>query len=205
MKKVIILVMAALMAGQVAFAQSRGEMYVGGGLTLGAGSVSTTMKAGGISSTETTPAGTSFSISPSFGYFVLDNLRVSVSLNYGLESQKAGEIRNNTSSFLVGPEVSYYIPLADGLYYTPELGLYGGVAIEAYKSGSSTESVSMGAFGLGLNLIQLEFRPTYRLGLAVNIMGLQYINMSKTVEGVTMSANAFNFNFDAGLSVRYYF
>ncbi len=204
MKK-IIFVVAAVLAGQVAFAQSKGDMYVGGGLTFGAGSVSTKMTAGGVSTTDKAPAATTFTISPSFGYFVADNLRVSVSLSYGLESQKSGDTRNNTSTFLVGPEVAYYIRLADRLYYTPELGIYGGVASEAYKTGSVKESVNMGAFGIGLNIVQVEFRPTEKLGFSVNVMGLNYVNMSKKIDGVNVSANVLDFNFDASLAVRYYF
>ncbi len=204
MKKVIIFVMAAIMAGQVAFAQSKGDMYVGGGLSFNAGTVSTKMTVGGISSTESTPAATTFTITPSFGYFVADNLRLSVSMNYGLEAQKSDGLRT-ASTFLVGPEFAYYLRLADRFYYTPELGVYGGVSTEAYKSGPSKESVSMGAFGVSLNLLQLEFRPVEKLGFAVNVMGLQYVNMSKTIEGVKVSANAFNFNFSSGIAVRYYF
>ncbi len=214
MKKVIILLAAALMAGSAAFAQSKGDMYVGGGLTLGAGS--TNYSEGAYSVKGTNP--TTFTIAPSFGYFVLDNLRVGAGLSLGITGQSTGEgdskVRNNRTTFLVGPQVAYYLRLSDKLYYTPELGIYGGAVTETYKAGSVKVSQSGGAFKLGLSLAQVEFRATDKLAFAVDVMNLSYMNLSTKVDDVNedgepiktkVSEGTFNFDINATLAVRYYF
>ncbi len=240
MKRSIILAICALFIGVTASAQfttatnggskksgssgtySQGTMYVGGGLTFGAGSSNVKMSANGLSESYKSPNPAEFTIAPSFGYFVADNLRVSLSLNYGISSQtdkndnyKATE---SSSSFLIGPEVAYYIRIADNLYYTPELGIYGGVTgnKEKYTSDnhSSEEKANAGTFGFGLSLAQVEFRPTPKLGFAVNVMNLKYFSKSKTETEkisdteelkIKYTTGSFNFNFNATFAVRYYF
>ncbi len=205
MKKLITLLTICLLSATAAFAQNEGDMYAGGSISLGAGSYSTTVRQGGISSTDATPMTTTFSIAPTFGYFIADNMRVSASLGYGLESSGSKDNRTSISSFLIGPEFSYYVCLADNFYYTPEIGIYGGFSAYSQKLGSTTESTTMGAFGITLNFIQLEMRPIENISFSINIMSLEYVGASKTVNNVTYSSNNVRFNFDATIGVRYYF
>ncbi len=214
MKKIIVILAAALMAGSAAFAQSKGDMYAGGGLSFGAGSASE--KQGTTTTKGTVP--TTFAITPSFGYFILDNVRVGGSLTLDLAGQSHGsgnsKVKNNETTFLIGPEAAYYLRIADNLYYTPELGLYGGVASKSYKAGNTKESVSGGAFCLGLSLAQVEFRATDKLAFGVDLMNLQYLTTSYKVDDYNSSgekvkskvaSSTFKFNINATLSVKYYF
>ncbi|MGC1241941.1 MAG: porin family protein [Chryseosolibacter sp.] len=99
MKKSIFLVIAFVVAAFSAHAQtSAGNMMVGG--TLGFSSVS---REGGSANDAS-----SFTLSPSFGYFVSDNLAIGTSLT--LASSRTGTGANKTinSSFGLGPFARYY-------------------------------------------------------------------------------------------------
>lgn len=93
MKKTIIL-LAALFIGGTSFAQiNKGQYLVGGN----AGFTSTSVSGGGGSVTDV-------SLSPNFGYFVMDKLAVGAKLD--LSSQSGGGATVSTFSF--GPYARYY-------------------------------------------------------------------------------------------------
>lgn len=205
MKKLVLFVAAALVSMQAINAQSKGEMYVSGSITLTAGSTSTKVTLDGNASKQKGSVPTTFSISPAFGYFVADKFRIGASIGVALQTAKAEGIRNTVTTFLAGPEVAYYIPLVGDLYLTPELGLYGGTAKYSEKEGSTTNSTNFGTFAAALNLVQFEYRASDRLGVAIGLINLSYTTSSKKIEKVKTAINTFSFSFSPSLSVRYYF
>ena len=99
MKKLFFCALAAIVSLQVASAQKRGEMYVGGSLGVTTASASID----GISASATT-----FGFAPEFGYFVADRLRLSGSIAYNLTSSG-----DTSHALTIGPSVAYYVRLCD--------------------------------------------------------------------------------------------
>ena len=70
------------------------------------------------------------SASPEIGYFIVNNLKISLSGGYALQSERKegtyGGVNPKTSTgvFAVGPSFSYYLKVARGLYFTPEIGAF---------------------------------------------------------------------------------
>ena len=67
---------------------------------------------------------------PEIGYFIVNNLKISLSGGYALQSERKegtyGGVNPKTSTgvFAVGPSFSYYLKVARGLYFTPEIGAF---------------------------------------------------------------------------------
>lgn len=229
MKKVFVFSLAMFIA-TASFAQMKGEMSVGGKLGVTARSLtgSVTMKVG--SNTETgknnPSSAVNFIIAPEFNYFVIDNLQITGRLAYGISSNAMKDIESdsratvNTHSFMIGPAVSYYLKLADKLYYTPEVGIYASVYVEESilkTSGDKnvSKSPAFGGADLQFNLASFEYRPTDRLGINLNLLTMD-VNMLTVSENNTMMGTEvktttnltdFNFNLGAGVTVgvKYYF
>ncbi|MBT1696743.1 outer membrane beta-barrel protein [Fulvivirgaceae bacterium PWU4] len=100
MKKVTILflLMSALVITSVNAQTSQGNMMVGGTLSL-----YTTSYQG---NSDLEESGTTFS--PSFGYFVTDNLAVGASLGFSSSTDDNGVSKTERSSFSFGPFARYY-------------------------------------------------------------------------------------------------
>jgi outer membrane protein len=120
MKKVTLLVVA-LFASLGAFAQfNKGRMIVGG--TAEFSTNTNKNRSGGTTVTNGTT--TSLSISPNFGYFVIDNLAVGASLGLSLSkwnSKGSNGTDSNTTSINFGPFARYYLPF--GLFFQGKFNL----------------------------------------------------------------------------------
>ena len=178
MKKFLVIAVALMLCTSAAFAQNKGDKYIGGyaGVALQSTSIE------GESS-----AAAAFAIQPEFGYFVADRLKIGASIGYGLES--------GINILTVAPNLSYYARLCDGLYYTPgvELGLVVGFA----------QGYTMPGFGVSANLGTLEFRPTEHFGFSANLFSLSVVAMS--IDGFTSSAVNVNFGVNPSVGFKYYF
>lgn len=223
MKKLFIM-MAALFAGVSMSAQMKGDMSMYGNLGINSGNVVSTASAGGVTTTVKAPKGIDFSIGAGFGYFVADNLEVSLGLRYGLY-----RIQNNwedvtatkkfydmTNSFTIAPQLKYYVSIVDDVfYYTPSLKI--GFTIEGGKSQideNTTEKYSYTlsyngeqispigynsptTFAIGLDLVSFEFKPSYNIGVNFSLGGIFYENVSYKYEedGVVAKASDNTFSF----------
>lgn len=199
MKKLFFCALAAIVSLQVASAQKRGEMYVGGSLGVTTASASidgisvsaTTASASiaGISASATT-----FGFAPEFGYFVADRLRLSGSIAYNLTSSG-----DTSHALTIGPSVAYYVRLCDRFYYTPEAGI-GFAYASAYGANGY-------GFATGLKFGAFEFRPASHCGISFSLLSLQYTYLSCSSGGYSASGN--NVQFDFGVSptigFKYYF
>ncbi len=96
---------AALILGANAFAQNQGDMAIKATASFNYNST-TTKGAVGI-----TVDDTNFSGGLGFTYFVIDNLGVSLDVNYNGDLDVVG----------ITPSVAYYVPVANSFYYTPTL------------------------------------------------------------------------------------
>jgi hypothetical protein len=151
-------------------AQEKGNKYISGNIGVGF------MYLDGESAA-------SFSITPGFSYFITDKINVGVGLGYGYS--------NEVHTLLVMPQITYYHRIIDNLYYTPGLGIGGGLG--------ANDGYTAGAFTLSVNLAGLEYKPTEKLGISLSLVNLNYTYVS--------GSNGVGFNFLSSPSVgfNYYF
>lgn len=215
MKKLFFIISAMLIAA-TSFAQMRGDMYVGGTLGIVSGSSSsvqiynkTTIKSDPVNSVN-------FSLAPEFGYFVIDNLKVGAKIGYGVNATGNDDIWANEHNFIIGPNVAYYLKLADRFYYVPEIGLYASVLSNVADITSNTKTTfTQGGINLAFNIGSFEFMPAPNWGINFNLLGFNFnwVSGNKDLEIVgketytTINSSQFNFNLCAGamIGVRYYF
>lgn len=183
MKKLLFCALIAFASCQLATAQERGDMYVGGIIGVSTSSISSE------GSSVTT---TNFSMAPEFGYFVADRLRISGSLNYGLSSSDGF----TTHTLVIGPSIAYYVKLCNNFYYTPEFGL--GFAY------GSTEGISGTGVALGFQFGAFEFRPTSHWGLSCNLLSLDYTYLSYDRD-ISSSGIGFQLGISPTIGLKYYF
>ena len=99
MNKSFIVVFALVTATTMAHAQtSAGNMMAGGAVIFG----SSSRQGGSVNDYS------QFYLSPSFGYFVGENLAVGTSLTFGTSREGTGAAKTTTNSFGLGPFVRYY-------------------------------------------------------------------------------------------------
>ena len=203
MKKLFIAV-AALCCTISGFAQQKGDMTVGGSITLNGGQAFYTVVEKGVKLTEKDPMNTNFGISADFGYFVIDNLKVSAALSFSVN----GDTRTSNNNFGINPSVAYFVKLADRFYYTP--AVYGniGFGTTVYKksSGEVLEKVKNTPWGIGLDLVAFEFQINSKCAIAASWASLGYSATSHKDDLLGKEINSsFHYNFGScSLAFRYY-
>ena len=175
MKKIAILLIAiAALYISPSNAQKRGDRFFGGNLKFALSSSGSN----GYMST-----GTYCSIAPEFGYFVADRVKIGGGISY--------EFSSGAHAIAIVPDITYYQPIADRLYYTPQLCIGGGL-------GTYFGYVA-GVFTLSLNLASFEYKPIDKLGISACLINLNYNLIDRT--------NSFNFSilYSPSIAFHYYF
>ena len=170
------------------------------------------------------------SASPEIGYFIVDNLKISLSGGYALQSErKEGtyggvEPKMSTGVFAVGPSISYYLKVARGLYFTPEIGAFYAFGTTNQRdiyltfSGSAGDpnhsvdisdfSTELHGFELAANLFALEYKPSDRIGIAVSFGQIEYVSLSGDAQEKNISIDSqtigFRMNTSAVVGLRFY-
>jgi outer membrane protein len=98
MKKLVLVLITAVLVNYVNAQTSKGNMMVGGALSF--------YTLSDQSDSDYEYKGTSFS--PSFGYFLFDNFAVGAELSVGSNTEDTGNTKRVTSSFGFGPFARYY-------------------------------------------------------------------------------------------------
>ena len=222
MKRFLTIISCAVLMGSTAFAQKKGDMTLGGNLGFSAGSsnwksitevenVTTTTK-------DNTPSG-SFSIAPSFSYFVIDNLQLNVGLDYTMNSEKSFDdhkektIRDSRHQYTVGIGLNYFVKLCNNFYYTPGFFYdFGGVNInhKVTKENEVEKKTRSGlTTGIVLNIAQFEVKVSNHCGLTLGLLDLDYDYCSthRTNEKVTYTIknNDVFFKLSSKIGFKYYF
>ncbi|MES2061704.1 MAG: autotransporter outer membrane beta-barrel domain-containing protein [Bacteroidota bacterium] len=143
---------------------------------------------------------TSYSIAPTYSYFVADKLDLGLSIGYGQSKQDYSSIYNpsNTESngFNAGIYLRKYFLYENkiGIRTGPMFNYQHGKSIQEYASNpqSNSENISNTySGGLGLDFV---YFPIKRLGLTAALGGLTYAHQD--VKGTTPSStNSFDANF----------
>lgn len=174
MKKITFLFVVMAMFALTSSAQKKEQMYVGG--TLG-------FSIQNYSSNGYSTSATSFNITPEFGYFFADRFKVGAELGYALSG--------GVHTLLVMPNIAYYLPIVDKLYYTPQFSVGGGiVAASGYANA---------AFAMSLNLAAIEYQPAQNMAISLSLVDLSYTRANQT-NGI-----GFYFLTTPTVGFRYYF
>ena len=211
MKRIAIVCTLLCFLGVTALsAQNQGDMYISG--SIGMNGSSSKLTAG--NTTVKSPGGFQMSITPQFGYFIIDNLELHLGLGYSFTKEPDDDKSStNTSLFVINPGVNYYLPIVENkFFYTPGLDLGIGFGAQNYIDDTSKEKLyGVTNFYVSLSLLSFEYRPVQNFGISFRAGDLTYSLMAyKQTSGnttVKRTVNNFNFgiNLGASLGFRYYF
>jgi hypothetical protein len=167
MKKLLILILGIITSVNLP-AQTKGEISIGG--QIGMGLTSNLYDEGNLS----------FSISPEFGYFVTNRLKIGIKCGYEMTID-----RYVAHLITISPNISYYIKVIDNLYYTPQLDISGVLGSDGYGIGSSIMPVGFEfrpkpqwSINFGLLTFSYYILPVYRNPHIISFnIGTSYIGM----------------------------
>ena len=174
MKRFLVVAVAVFVCVALS-AQSKGDKYIALSASASFGSQNAEAYDGNYTSSQDSPLTTTACGQAEFGYFVSNNVRLALCLGVpytSSPSQLSGStwLKTKTVGFDINPNIAFYVPLADRLYYTPEIGF-------SYESGSYQEDVSASitykadysGFDIYASILALEFRATDKLAIGVGI------------------------------------
>jgi len=201
-KRIVAILLCAVSFG--AYAQQKGDMYIGS--MVGVGLTSSSIYYDGEKQNEYDPS-KGISVSPEFQYFVADKFRLGLVSSFGVDKnhferviKKSSYIFNTKISFwAIGPSFAKYIRMVDNFYYVLELGAcymhsqsrmegefirrdyvssdelnLGSGQKSTYKREFSSNPQTYKGFQLRLCFAQFEFRPVERWGFAMNLLDLSF-------------------------------
>lgn len=171
------LIVLLVMSVSTVFAQQKGDIYVGGKFDVGVTSANST-------------TAVEFAIQLNMGYFVADKFMIGFDLGYSI---LGGD--GTTHALALGPELSYFVPLCDKLYYTPSLDILFCCAV--------SDGYSIPGFGLGANFVGFEYQPTEHIGLSASLLSLDYVMLSK--DGLTLNTVDCGLTLSPSIGFKYYF
>lgn len=225
MKKILLIAVLGTAALALS-AQEKGDFSVGGVIGVSGGSnsskISTTVANETSSTNSSSPAATSFTLSPMFNIFVIDNLQLSAGLSYqmGREFIRKDSNDKNLYNFthialgVIGAH--YFVPvIKERLYYTPgiEFGFGGGSNVAQNSSSNKTTTKIPFVFAFNANLGTFEFKATEHIGISLNVLDLSVSTATVRNENTQLNiiTKSTSTSFVAGLNygisagVKYYF
>jgi len=150
MRKIVTVIAFALI-GSGAFAQfNQGRMLVGGSLGFSA----QTNKTKTDNATNTNYRMTSFSLTPDFGYFIIDHLAVGAGLGISTTSTKfdGSDVKNSSSVFTLSPFARYYVDPGVFLQANVAFGSHSDKRTDQVGTVTQTVTTKGGVMGWGVAL-----------------------------------------------------
>jgi len=195
-----------LLAGAVALfglsnaQMTKGDWVVSGNTGFGFNNVTTTVKAGGQSADG--PKVSTFSITPSVGYFVIDKLAVGIDLGLTSATTKYEGTKATTTSFSVMPTATYYF--ANDSKFVPFLGAGIGYASVKNKGEMNVLGVSASdettTDGLAWKVKGgVTYMATQSLGINLGVSYDQFSN-KQTIMNTDVKTNVKTFGVNVGFS-----
>jgi predicted porin len=193
MKKIVVALAMVPMLARADLAA--GTFELSGGTNLGFSSGSSKVEQSGVSDTTDK---TDYGLNTTGLYYVIPNLGVGLTLNYGYAGEKSpAGAKSSTSTFLVGPALGYELPV------THEVAVFG-LGQVGYASSKLTEdgspNVSASGFGFGV-----EAGAKYFLvkNFSFNAALRYEYQQVKTDETVKRTLTDSGFGLNVGLSVYF--
>lgn len=200
--------LAIITCGSVS-AQKKGEVSIGGIIGISGGYSGIRSEGNG------TPSSTAFNAGAEFGWFFADNWRLGASVQYALESNPYDEssdgwLRQNTNLVLVGPDLTYYLKIRDGFYFTPGVAMFGTVGSVKVETRDIYVSKNVVGYGVELAPGAFEFRPTPHFAFSVSFLtlGYSFTNIKKVGQNdydVKTDVLTYNLAIQPSIGLRYYF
>ncbi|MCU4164403.1 outer membrane beta-barrel protein [Carboxylicivirga caseinilyticus] len=193
MKKVFFIV-AFLAINLSSFAQTeKGKIIMSGTSDLGLSSTTTKFEYDGESYSDDIKS-TQFNITPSLGYFVIDNLALGLSIDFESTKQKVSSDSYTSNSLLFGPFARYYVGSGNIKPYIQGDFLFGNQKSKydysgVNMSGESKNNVSAWDLGVGLGFFLNDF-ISLDLGLGYGSITMSDGDNSKDktiISGVALS------------------
>jgi hypothetical protein len=184
----------------------QGNFMLGSTFGLSAANSTISHNAGDGGASVENPTSTLFTISPSVGYFVLDELAIGISMDYTFSRVRSavGE-KNEDSNVLFGPFARYYLPIADDMAVFLEGSFGFGNSRNDMELGGQPQNIrtNMVAFGVGPGL-------TIFSTSAIGIEALCKYNYSRstfdtTIGGINAKTITRTNQFDFSVGMRFYF
>ncbi|WP_426474448.1 OmpW family outer membrane protein [Chryseobacterium balustinum] len=199
MKK-LLLVGAIALCGLSNAQMSKGDWVISGNTGMGFNNVNTTFKAEGQS--EDGPKVSTFSVTPSVGYFVIDKLAVGIDLGFTTATTKYDGEKTTTTSFAVMPTATYYF--ANDSKFVPFLGA--GVGYASVKNKASvdfmgvSESEEVTTDGLAWKVKGgVTYMATQSLGINLGV-GFDQFSNKESYEGIDLKTKVSTFGVNVGFS-----
>lgn len=136
-------------------------------------------------------------------------------MQYALESNPYDEssdgwLRQNTNLVLVGPDLTYYLKIRDGFYFTPGVAMFGTVGSVKVETRDIYVSKNVVGYGVELALGAFEFRPTPHFAFSVSVLtlGYSFTNIKKVGQNdydVKTDVLTYNLAIQPSIGLRYYF
>jgi len=191
-----------LLAGAVALfglsnaQMTKGDWVISGNTGMGFNSVDTKTKVGGQSYDG--PKVSTFSITPSAGYFVIDKLAVGIDLGFTSITTKEDGDKTTISSFSAMPTATYYF--ANSSKLVPFLGAGIGYASNKTKETYSGSSDEYTADGLAWKVKGgVTYMATQSLGINLGVSFDQFSN-KETYMGTEFKNTVNTFGVNVGFS-----
>lgn len=168
-------------------AQKAGDQTISFNLGYETSNSSVAVSAGAESYTETTPSENSFSLGLEYGKFIKDNIRVGVSFEFGSIGQSDSDDKVN--NLIIAPNASYYMPIAQNLYYTPGLSVGYRSSSSIEKGFNSEHKTELSGYVIGLSLLSFEYRYSEKFAININIGSFQYNSLSYNENNAKLTVN----------------
>ncbi|MCO6480330.1 MAG: outer membrane beta-barrel protein [Phaeodactylibacter sp.] len=152
MKKPVLLIVFLLSAGTLlAQFTAQGNFMMGTTLGFSAANSTITQDYGTGDVAKENPTYTQFSIAPSIGYFLIDNLALGIGLDYTFNQVKNEErTTNKDSDLLFGPFGRYYVPMTDDMSFFLEANFGFGNSSDDQEVGGVPQNISTNIFAMGI-------------------------------------------------------
>lgn len=201
MKKLFLSLALAIGMVVSASAQKAGDQSIG--FSLGYQTTKSTVEVslGSESMSEPTPSENSFAIGLEYGKFLKDNIRVGLGFTYGSTGQSDSDDKVNT--LIVAPSVSYYMPIAKNLYYTPGLSVGYTSASSVEKEISTEYTTELNGYAVGLSLLSFEYRYSEKFAVNLNLGSFVYNSLSYKEDDVKLTVNTQLFDVLSSASVSF--
>ena len=172
MKRLAIIIALVILSISV-YAQERGDLYM---LASASASFGKTTN----DSYEEIPLYTYLGADVGIGYFLLNNFRLELSLGFFSEKEPTQKVSSDWlyaihRGFNVCPNLSYYFKLAEGFYYTPEVGANFNIGTYYFQENHyNTWEFPFRDYSLYANLLVFEYRIGPHFALTTQVGDLAY-------------------------------
>ena len=147
--------------------------------------------------TEELPGENAYSLGIEYGKFLWNNVRVGVGLTYQSTCESYED--EKVTMAIIAPNITYYLPVAKNLYYTP--------CIAAGLASAEYDRESLSGYVAGVSLLAFEYRYSKNLAINVNLGTFQYASLDYEEDGakISIDGKALSLLSDSSVGLSFYF